>query len=197
MGIELYSETLSLNTARRCHRSKSQLLPSGAMSANIPLRRRSMAFVFYFFVAIVVGGPAFFMWTFWRDAKALGWNWTTEASRTMYVDVAKTLITASGIAVALVASSSAPLRAVDAIVKISARTGVISLVLCICTSLITILALTRGHERARSRNLDSGKGAEEGQLTDSELLFILIPSWVALSSFLVGALFLGRIAFHI
>ncbi len=156
-----------------------------------------MAFLFYFFVAILVAGPAIFMWTFWREAKARGWNWTTEASRTMYVDVAKTLITASGIAVALMASSSAPARAVDPIVRTSARIGVIALILCICTSLITILALTRGHERARSRNIESGRGGEEGQLTDTELLFILIPSWIALSSFLAGALFLGRIAFHI
>jgi len=60
-----------------------------------------------------------------------------------------------------------------------------------------MIALTRGHERARSRNLDAGRGGEEGQLTDSELRLILIPAWIALSSFLVGALFPGRIAFHI
>ena len=30
MGIELYSQILSLNNARRCRRSKSQLVPSGA-----------------------------------------------------------------------------------------------------------------------------------------------------------------------
>ena len=156
-----------------------------------------MACLFYFVVATVVIVPAYFIWTFWRDAKAREWNWTTEASRTMYVDVAKTMVTASGIAVALVASSSAPVRTVDAIVRVSARTGVVSLVLCLCTSLITMIALTRGHERARSRNLDAGRGGEEGQLTDSELRLILIPAWIALSSFLVGALFLGRIAFHI
>jgi len=47
------------------------------------------------------------------------------------------------------------------------------------------------------KNIEAGSGAEEGQLTSTELLFILIPGWVALSSFLLGALFLGRIAFHI
>src|SRR5882757_11213745 len=105
-----------------------------------------MACLFYFVVATVVIVPAYFIWTFWRDAKAREWNWTTEASRTMYVDVAKTMVTASGIAVALVASSSAPVRTVDAIVRASARTGVVSLVLCLCTSLITMIALTRGHD---------------------------------------------------
>lgn len=115
----------------------------------------------------------------------------------MYVDVAKTLITASGIAVALVASSFVQLHTSDEIVKVSARLGVIALILCFCSSVIVILALTRGHERARSRNIESGRGGEEGQLTDTELLFILIPACTALSSFLVGALCLGRIAFHI
>jgi len=80
-----------------------------------------MACLFYFVVATVVIVPAYFIWTFWRDAKAREWNWTTEASRTMYVDVAKTMVTASGIAVALVASSSAPVRTVDAIVRVSAE----------------------------------------------------------------------------
>jgi len=161
------------------------------------LTSRSMAFLFYFLVALAVACPAIFFWTFWHDAKVRGWNWTTEASRTMYVDVVKTQITASGIAVALVASSSAPLRAVDAIVRISARTGVVSLVLCICTALFAMLSLTRGHERARARSLEAGRDGNEGQLTDTELLFTLVSSWLALSSFLVGALFLGRIAFHI
>jgi hypothetical protein len=156
-----------------------------------------MACLFYFFVALVVVGPAVFFWSFWRDAQVRGWRWTTDASRTMYVDVAKTLITASGIAVAVVASSSAPLRTVDAIVRISARIGVISLVLCICASLVAMLSLTRGHERARNRNLDAGKSGNEGELTDAELFTTLFSSWLALSSFLVGALFLGRIAFHI
>jgi hypothetical protein len=34
MGIELYSQILSLNNARRCRHSKSQLVPSGANSEN-------------------------------------------------------------------------------------------------------------------------------------------------------------------
>jgi hypothetical protein len=59
-----------------------------------------------------------------------------------------------------------------------------------------MLALTRGHERAQSRNIEAGRGVGEGQLLDSELLFILIPGGIALASFLVGLLFLGRITFH-
>jgi hypothetical protein len=156
-----------------------------------------MAYLFYLFVVVAVVVPAIFMRTFWRDAKRRQWNYTTDKIRTMFVDVAKTLITASGIAVALVASSAAHLGAVDRIVRDSARAGVISLIICLCASLITILALTSGHLWAQNRSIDSGQGGEEGQLTKVELLFILLSAWVALSSFLAGALFLGRIAFHI
>lgn len=154
-----------------------------------------MTCVFYIFVIAVIVAPSTFVWSIWRDAKRKNWNWTTESSRTMYVDVSKTLITASGIAVALVASDL--VRASDLTAKVSARIGVICLILCITAALTTILALTRGYERARSRNIEAGKGGAEGQLLDFELLFILIPGAVALSSFLVGLLFLGRVTFHI
>lgn len=154
----------------------------------------SMVYLFYLFVLIAITVPTLFVWTFWRDAKGRQWNYTTDASRGMYVDVAKTLITASGIAVALVASASA--RATDSIAKFSTRVGVVSLIICIAASLATMLALTRGHERARSRNLEANKGGEEGQLSDLELRLILIPAAIALASFLVGLLFIGRITFH-
>jgi len=154
----------------------------------------AMTCLFYLFVLIAVTGPTVFMWSFWRDAKGRQWNYTTDTSREMYVDVVKTLITASGIGVALVASASG--RALDSIAKFSARVGVVSLIVCISASLVTMLALTRGHERARSRNIEAGRSGEEGQLLDFELLFILIPGGIALASFLVGILCLGRVTFH-
>jgi|SRR5579859_118255 len=153
-----------------------------------------MAYLFYLFVLIAVAAPTIFVFSFWRDAKGRQWNYTTDSSRGMYVDVAKTLITASGIAVALVASASA--HTLDSISKSSTRIAVVSLIICIPASLMTMLALTRGHERARSRNIEAGKCGQEGQLLDAELLFILIPAGIALASFLVGILFLGRITFH-
>jgi hypothetical protein len=156
-----------------------------------------MSVLFYFFVAVAVGGPAYFLWTFWDEAQKRKWNYTTESTRAMYVDIAKTMVTASGIAVALVASSASPLRAVDSIVRFCSRAGVVSLVLCLCASLVTMISLTRNNERARSRNFEAGKGGQEGQLTNAELAFTLISGWLALSSFLVGALFLGRITFHV
>jgi hypothetical protein len=68
-----------------------------------------------------------------------------------------------------------------------------------------ILALLRGHERAKSRNIETlrvaekltGQQVNEGQLNKGELLFILVPSGFALSCFLVGFVFLGRIVFHL
>jgi len=154
-----------------------------------------MALLFYLGIAVVLGVPIPFLWSFWRDAKKKGWNWTTESSRAMYVDICKTLLTASGVAVALVASDSP--HASDSIAKSSARWGVIFLIACIVSGLATMLALTRGHERARSRNIDAGGGSvEQGQLTNFELRCILIFGYVALSTFVVGLLFLGRITFH-
>jgi hypothetical protein len=71
----------------------------------------------------------------------------------------------------------------------------------VCFSLVVILALLRGYERAWSRRTDelirAGKAAgDEGKLSRSELLLILVPSGAALSSFVVGFAFLARIAFH-
>jgi hypothetical protein len=115
----------------------------------------------------------------------------------MYVDAAKTLITASGIAVALLASSTvASVRATNNIVAFSAKVAVVCLISCVCLSLVVILALMRGFERAQSRHIESGGRAGEGKLNSAELLFILIPAGAALSCFLAGFVFLGRITFH-
>jgi len=115
----------------------------------------------------------------------------------MYVDAAKTLITASGIAVALLASSTvASERATNNLVAFSAKVAVVCLIACVCFSIVVILALMRGFERAQSRHIESGGHAGEGKLNSIELRFILIPAGGALSCFLVGFVFLGRIAFH-
>ena len=119
----------------------------------------------------------------------------------MYVDGAKTLITASGIAVALLTFSASG-RTVP-LVTLSAKVAVVCLIACVCFSLIVILALLRGYQQAEARHMDeernAGSGATggQGELTDGELLLILVPTWFALSCFLVGFTFLGRIAFHV
>jgi hypothetical protein len=61
-------------------------------------------------------------------------------------------------------------------------------------SVFTILALSRGFEMAQSRHMESGNPPGQGQLTPTELLFILVPTFVALTGFIEGFLFLGKIA---
>ena len=120
----------------------------------------------------------------------------------MYVDGAKTLITASGIAVALLASSSvASARTASALVAFSAKVAAVCLISCVCLSIVVILALLRGYERSWSRNQErmtaAGQGStNEGKLNTTELMLILVPSGLALSTFVTGFVFLGRIAFH-
>lgn len=159
--------------------------------------------LFYAFVFVVAAGPLLFMWHYWHEARTRGWDWINADSRAMYADGAKTLITASGIAVALIASSAiAPGRAASGVVILSAKVGTVCLISCVCLSLLTILALSRGYERAHSRHADQHRDAglsvgPEGRLSTVELLCILFPTGAALSCFLVGFLFLGRIVFHL
>lgn len=158
---------------------------------------------FYVFVFALAVAPILFAWSYWYEARTHGWDWISEQSRSMDVDGAKTLITASGIAVALLASSAvASARTACSLVAFSAKVAVVCLISCVCLSLIVILALLRGFEWAQARYIDeqrkTGKNctAGEGKLNTAELLCILVPTSVALSCFLVGFVFLGRIAFH-
>ena len=96
-----------------------------------------------------------FVWHYWHEARSRGWDWISDDSRNMYVDGAKTLITASGIAVALLASSAvSSARTANDLVAFSAKVAVVCLISCVCLSLILILALLRGFERAENRYID-------------------------------------------
>jgi hypothetical protein len=159
--------------------------------------------IFYIFAFLLSLTPVLFVWHYWHEARTKDWGWTSTDSRTMYVDGAKTLISASGIAVALLASSSiSSARNTSDLVAFSAKVAAVCLISCVCLSLIVILALLRGFERAQSRHIEeqrkSGNQPKVGQgrLNSIELLFILVPAGFGLSCFLVGFLFLGRIAFH-
>lgn len=147
------------------------------------------------------------MWQFWDKARNpdLNMRWMNIDNRNMYVDGVKTTITASGIAVALLASSAVgSARTTNGIAAFSARVAVVCLISCVCFSLTAIMALLRGYELALSRYMKEERAAgrqintdiPQGPLTDGELLCILVPSWFAFSCFLVGFVFLGRIAFH-
>jgi len=121
----------------------------------------------------------------------------------MYFDAAKTLVAASGIAVALLAFSASTKTVVNPLVALSAKVAVVCLISCVCWSLIVILALLRGFQHSEARHMDEERDAGraaiggQGKLNESELLSILFPTCIALSCFLVGFAFLGRIAFHV
>jgi hypothetical protein len=158
---------------------------------------------FYVFVAILVFVSLLFVSVVWHEARTRGWAWTNADSRNMYVDGAKTLVTASGIAVALLASSSvASARIASTLLAFSAKVAAVSLIFCVCSSIGLIVVLLRFYERAWSRRGDELRAADqsisekEGKLNAFELLLILAFSDAALTSFLVGFAFLGRIAYH-
>jgi len=159
-------------------------------------------YIFYVFVSCVALTPFLLMLDYWYKARTRDWGWTSEDSRDMYVDGVKTIITASGIAVALLASSFSSGRTSNPIVTFSAKVAAVALISCVCWSLVAILALLRGHEQAKARNIDAHRNTghlrpiNEGRLNAVELLLILLTSGIALSCFLVGFIFLGRIAFH-
>lgn len=160
-------------------------------------------YLFYIFISLLSLAPLALVWHYWHEARTKDWAWTSQDSRTMYVDGAKTLITASGIAVALVASSAvSSARSSSSLVAFSAKVAVVCLISCVCLSMVVIVALLRGFERAQSRYIEEQKKAGvvprsgQGRLNSGELLFILVPAGLGLSSFLVGFVFLGRVAFH-
>ncbi|MGB6476330.1 MAG: hypothetical protein WBF04_19950 [Candidatus Sulfotelmatobacter sp.] len=161
--------------------------------------------IFYVFVSAVGATPLLLVWHYWHVAKTKGWSWSSIDSRNMYVDAFKTIITASGIAVALLASSAVgTVRTANPIVAFSAKVAAVCLIACVAVSLVAIVGLLRGHELAKARNIEERRAAgtltggeiTEGKLRQGELLCILIPAAIALSCFLVGFVFLARIAFH-
>jgi hypothetical protein len=161
---------------------------------------------FYGAVVFIQLPIVWFIWGFWDKANNIGWRYTDDDSRDTYVDVAKTMITASGIAVALVASITlgAEHRPTNPIVVLSAKVATVLLIGCVCVSLVCILALARGHEQARARYVDKRRAEgykgrielNEGPLNNFELRVILLSGGAALSCFFTGFLFLGRIVFH-
>src|ERR1700727_1728660 len=102
--------------------------------------------IFYVVVFCLSVLPFLFVLRLWWHAHTIGWIYSSEDSRNMYVDTAKTLITASGIAVALLASGLSPERTADHVVAISAKVAVVCLICCVGLSLVAMLALIRSHE---------------------------------------------------
>jgi len=113
-----------------------------------------------------------------------------EESVKMYVDAAKTFLTASGIAVAItVAALGQKLSPPQWIVQ----RAVGGLVACVILAPCTVLVLYRLFERARSREGDN----TQGRLTRLELAILLVMAYFTVEGFVVGFLYLGRIPFNL
>src|SRR5580658_7705527 len=119
-----------------------------------------MGYFFYGFIFLVEALILGFIGHFWYKVAASNevlsaqWRWTSEDSRDMWIDAAKTMITAAGIAAALVASLGvSSIRAVGAFFLWNEKVSTVSLVACVCSSMALILALSRGHEAAKSHNV--------------------------------------------
>ena len=135
----------------------------------------------------------------WHDPVAKGWNWTSKDSRSMYVkateNIAAAAVISSSILAAIVSNGARPHAVV-----ISVRCCVVCLLSSVVFAIVTIISLTRGYERARSRFLETPQGKvasfqEQGQLKDVELCLTLSAGYLCLVGFFLGFLFLGRIVF--
>jgi len=160
-------------------------------------------YLFYLFAFSVGTIPTLFVGHYWYEARNRGWNLVNEHTQTMYANGAQTMIIAAGVPVALLASSTVTsAKSSNALIAFSAKVAVVCLISCVCLSLLLILALLRGFERAQLRRMDEQRNAGEhlqageGRFHAIELVLILIPTWLALTCFLVGFVFLGRVAYH-
>ena len=161
-----------------------------------------MTHIFYGLISLAALAPLLLAWDFFHKAKTKGWMWSSEDSRNAYVDGLKTMITAAGIAVALLASNySSGVRTTSNLISFSAKFAAVTLIACVCLSMVGIILLLRGHERAKSRRLEELKETSHGPVIEGKLLplefgLTVAVSSVALSCFLVGFIFVGRIVYH-
>lgn len=166
--------------------------------------------VFYGLALVVVAIVARFLRQIWVDATSIPdgrisqWRMSTVDSRTMYVDVVKSMITAAGIAVVLLASLSLNSQNTPPpLVRLFAKGAAVSLVLCICASLALMVCMSRFHEVASSRQIErrilsgeTGPFANQGPFNDHELKVVLYLAGSSLSCFFLGFWFLLGIIWH-
>ncbi len=132
----------------------------------------------------------FFVW-FLYGALRYNWRWVDRQSLSVYTDAAKTLITSSGIAVAIVVAG---LRGDFKPPTWMLKTAIVLLITCILSAVAFMVVLARAWEAASSS--PEGDGSQ-GKLSWPILIVILIFADVALTSFLLGFIYLGRTVFWI
>jgi len=146
--------------------------------------------MFRAFLIIAITVPLVGFYSFWRDARKGQWDWISDESVKMYVDAAKTFLTASGIAVAIVVAALGQKLSPPPWIVQRAVGG---LVACVIFAPCTVLVLYRLFERARSRANDN----KQGRLTRLELAILLVMAYLTVEGFLIGFLYLGRIPFNL
>lgn len=133
--------------------------------------------------------------TFIVEAIRHDWRWIRRDGLTIYNDAAKTIITASGIAVAIVAAGIGGRLAAPFWIL---QRAVVCLIVCILSSVMFMIAMARGWERASSRETNQSENPfDQGRLSWLELLTILFFGDLALSSFFLGFIYLGRTMFSV
>lgn len=118
-------------------------------------------------------------------------RWVRTKSLAVYTEAAKTLLTSSGIAVAIVVAG---LGGKVVLPMWMLRRSIVSLIACILCSVAFIVVLSRWWEVAASRE---GRDQEQGRLTWFELALALAFADAAISAFFLGFLYLARIVYWI
>ena len=147
--------------------------------------------------AVTIATSGYIAW-FFEGARKNDWRWVGKDSRDTYVRIADTMITSSGIAVTLLMTlgrSGTP--------RWMLHRATLALVVSIVFTVFFILIFVRNAEVAMARHSDecarkgTGNGGGIGPLTNKQLLWTLLTAWVAVTSFLWGFLYLGRLALRI
>lgn len=144
--------------------------------------------MFWWIFFFVCGLATLFLLWFARLEFGQGRRWVREGDEKPYVELAKTTITSSGIGIAILVFA---LRSDNALPREWVRYATSSFVVCIVSSLVFALVEVVANQNALA-NVDRG---EQGELTTWEMALMYVSGGLALESFLVGFLFLGRIVF--
>jgi len=143
--------------------------------------------MFIALACVVVVMPQIFVGSFCWLAKKRRWLYIGIDSRQMYVDLAKSLLTSAGIASSIMVGTYSHSQMPAWMVG----HGLMFLVACIVSSVWFMTAISRFYETATSRE----PGKQPAPLMWWELLVVLILADMALSLFLIGFLYIGRIGY--
>src|SRR5712691_4765595 len=122
-----------------------------------------MASMFCVIASTAIGLCQALLGSFFYDAVRHDMRWVRPKSLAVYTEAAKTLLTSSGIAVAIVVAG---LRGNFSPPVWMLRRSIVSLITCILCSVVFIVVLGRWWERASSRD---GGETEQGKLSWFEL----------------------------